>query len=70
MPKRRVSLRLADDEVAVVAPVERWEHLIMVYEAFAREAEDVDREAWNASADWIREWIARAVPRNQVEEDW
>lgn len=70
MPKRRVSLRLAENEVAVVAPKERWEHLILVYESYAEDPLYADSaEAWRNSAEWIREWIAKAEPK-ATEEEW
>lgn len=72
MAKKRVALRLADDEVAVVGPIDRWEHLISIYEAFAVDpvyADDAD--AWYEAADWVRSALKAAQPKNKYEdEDW
>lgn len=72
MPKRRVSLRLAENEVAIVAPKETWEHLIEIYEAFAYDPNyAASSEEWQGAANWVREWIEKAEPRKVVEdEDW
>ena len=67
--KKRVSLRLDDNEIAVVGPLEQWEHLIMIYEAYAAEAHGAEKEPWLDSVAWVREWIEHAK-RKEVEEEW
>lgn len=59
MSKKRISLRLDNDQVAVVFPLEDAKHLVQVYEALAEwypnyEAEYLDR------ADLVRGFIERA----------
>ena len=69
MGKRRISLRLSDDEVAVVGPVGRWMHLIQVYEAFANDPKyDFAKEEWLDAAAWIREWVDRGLPSREDDE--
>ena len=70
--KKRVSLRLESDEIAVVGPIDRWEHLVLVYEAFAADATGQEKEAWLDSAMWIREWIEHGKSKDQdsIDEDW
>jgi uncharacterized protein with PIN domain len=71
MAKKRVALRLADDEVAVVGPIERWEHLIIVYECFAEDPEYAEEaDTWHEAADWVRAALKAAQPKDKyVEED-
>jgi len=68
--KKRVSLRLDSDEIVVVGSLERWEHLILIYEAYAEDSDGQEKDAWLDSAQWIREWIEQAKKREvaQVEE--
>jgi len=69
--KKRISLRLENDEIAVVGSQARWEHLILMYEAFAMDAHGEDKVAWLDSVAWIREWIDHAkVKENTFEEGW
>ena len=67
--KKRVNLRLEENEIAVIGSQERWEHLIMVYEAFANDPDYPDKEAWLASAAWIREWIELANSNKNKDTD-
>lgn len=61
MSKNRVSLSLKDDEVVVVGPLARWQHLILTYEALAQDYTDPDEKiAWLNAAAWVREWITKA----------
>lgn len=59
MAKKRVALHVGEDEVAVVGPLPRWQHLVLVYETLAEEYPD-DSDSWHQAADWIRKWIAKA----------
>ena len=69
--KKRVNLRLEEDEVAVIGSQERWEHLIMVYECFANDPDTENKEAWADSATWIREWLEHAKRKDtEMEEVW
>lgn len=68
MSKRRVSLRLADDEVAVVGPIQQWQHMIMWYEVMAEE-HPADADAWYDAANWIREWVEKANPKG-ADDEW
>ncbi len=72
MPKKkRVSLRLEPNEVAVVGSVERWEHLILIYEAYAAETHGAEKAAWTDSATWVREWLEHAKSKEtELEEEW
>lgn len=69
--KKRVNLRLEENEIAVIGSQERWEHLILVYEAFADDSEGEDRQKWLDSAAWVREWIEHAKSKDtEFEEGW
>lgn len=69
--KKRISLRLENDEIAVVGSQERWEHLILIYEAFAADAHGADKIAWLDSVAWVREWIEHAKSKDtEFEEGW
>jgi hypothetical protein len=58
MPKRRQTFKLDNDEVAIVGTIDRWRHLIMVYESLASQAENsADADAWMQHGAWIREWL-------------
>lgn len=71
MSKKRVALRLSDDEVAVVGTRDRWEHLISVYECFAADETYADTtEEWLAAAEWIRDALKAAEPKIAEEDDW
>lgn len=73
MTKKRVVLRLSDDEVAVVGPVEIWEHLILIYESFAMDPDyATSADLWRNAADWIRTTLEAAQPKGKYEddEDW
>lgn len=61
---RKQSVRLADNDVVVVGPLERWQHLIMLYETMAEEFPE-DSDDWKAAARWIRDWIQKA----DIKED-
>ncbi len=65
--KKKVTLRLDHDEVAVIWKKENWDHMIMVYETLAKEALPGDEKYWLESANWVKSWIAKArkhVPRS------
>ena len=69
--KKRVSLRLDSNEIAVVGTLERWEHLILIYEAYAAAAPQNEKESWLDSVAWVREWIEHAKSKEvEVEEEW
>lgn len=58
--KKKVTLRLDNNEVAIVWTVEMWHHLIQIYETLEEEADEQDKAAWREAADWIRKWLTKA----------
>lgn len=70
--KKRISLRLDEDEIAVVGTRERWEHLILIYEAYAEAAAPEEKESWFDAAAWIKEYLDLANVRiiNSEEDEW
>lgn len=67
--KKRVTLRIGENEVAVVGPIERWQHLILIYEAYANEQPEY-APAWNDAIAWIREWIDKSSIVEEEEDGW
>jgi hypothetical protein len=59
MPKKRLTLRVDENEVAVVGPVDRWQHLVTTYE-FLASVYPEDENAWLEAAEWIRTGLASA----------
>ena len=59
MPKKRITLRIDTDEIAIVGPTKRWEHLITTYEFLATMFPEYEN-SWLEAADWIRCSIAHA----------
>lgn len=69
MAKKRVSLRLADNEAAVVGTIAQWNHLMMVYQCFADDSDNErDKQGWLDAASWIREWVEKA--NVSADEEW
>lgn len=61
MAKRKVTLRVASDELAVVWPVENWRHMIMVYRTQAEDAlTSEDAGWWTQAADYIQGCIEKS----------
>lgn len=72
MSKKRISLRLDEGEIAVVGPIERWKHLVMLYERMAEveypeypTTEANYKQGWLNAANWIRQSIQKTE-----ESDW
>lgn len=63
--KRRLNLRIHEDEMALVGPIERFYHLAEVYEGLADMYPEAE-QGWLEMADWVKEWIARTA---KVEDD-
>lgn len=59
MPKKRITLRVNQDEVAIVGPIDRWQHLILTYEFLATIYPESEN-AWLEAAAWIRDGITNA----------
>lgn len=66
--KQKISLRLAENEVVVVGPIERWQHLILIYESYAH-ANPEEKDTWLAAADWVRGWISKSDVID-YDEEW
>ena len=66
--KRKVSLRLANDEVAVVGSIAIWQHLNEVYQVLA-EMYPEEREAWLECAEWISTSLQEGMAGIE-EESW
>jgi hypothetical protein len=62
MKKRRLSLRLDQEEAAVVAPVEFWEQLYQHCQLSAKEFPE-QREGWLDAADHIVHWMEKTRDR-------
>ncbi|HJS83561.1 MAG TPA: hypothetical protein VJ742_12080 [Nitrososphaera sp.] len=67
MPKRKLTLRLAPNEVALVGSTEQMEHLVKTYEGLAEQYPEHHRE-WQECATWVRNWINYTKKRDPVEE--
>lgn len=66
MPKRKQILHLADDEMAVVLPVDYWKHFVSVYEALAEDCTSAEeKQSWLDVAGYVKS----AIEQNIVE-DW
>lgn len=65
--RKKLILKLHDDEVAVVWTREHWEHLIMVYETMADEALPHEQPFWFEAAEHIRQALKK-VERNNYEQ--
>lgn len=69
MSKKRITLRVDIDEIAVVGPINRWEHLIETYKFLANLYPEHEN-AWLEAADWISNAIAYAKrPHNEGLND-
>lgn len=74
--KKRVTLRLSEDEVAVVGSVDQWEHLIEIYKVYAEYSDDYyEKEEWLSAVKWVEEWLRKAnVPgysnRQNDKDQW
>lgn len=67
MKKQRVILKLDINEAALVGPLERFQHLIELYETMAFNSVDKeDAIIWQDLADWVKVWMAKTV--NEEEE--
>lgn len=68
MAKKRISLRIDDGEIAVVGPVAKWTHLILLYETMAEQYPE-DQAQWLDAAEWIREYLNKSgVMEDEYEE--
>jgi len=68
--KRRVKLMLEEDEAAVFAPVEFWEHLREVYFAYAEHANSTeDRTSWENAAELVSYWVGETQV-TRYDEDY
>lgn len=64
--KRRLSFRVDEDEAVVIGPRERWEHLVVTYEALATWYPE-EEQTYLELAAWIRGWLDR-TRRTDVSE--
>lgn len=58
MSKRRVTLRVGDDEMVLVGERALFEHLVEVYTGMAEWYPDNHQE-WEELAEWVRAALAR-----------
>lgn len=58
MTKKRITLRVDNNELAVIGPKELWEHLITVYEFLAQKYPN-DKNSWLDAAEWVRSYVQK-----------
>ena len=70
MSKRKITYRVNSDEMVLFGPIDRFEHMAMVYEKLA--PEQPNRQEWLDFADWIRDEIVAAKRQAELrrEDPW
>lgn len=68
--KRRISLRVHDDEIAVVGKREAFEYIAELLEWATDEAPEYT-PVLKEYSEWLRNWLSRAAPSRPSDyEDW
>lgn len=60
MAKKKIILRVAENEAAIVGTFEQWEHLIATYRLLAEDAPRQDQVYWRDAAEWVQSWLRKA----------
>jgi hypothetical protein len=70
--KRRISVRIHNDEAVVVAPVGFWEGLESLFHDIAAQKENSpNKTQWLAAADHVSGWVGRTkTEKEKASEDW
>ena len=60
MAKKKIILRVAENEAAIVGTFEQWEHLIATYNLLAEDAPNQEQVYWHDAAAWVQSWLKKA----------
>lgn len=69
MKKRRITVKLEEDEAAVVAPLAFWQGLEDHFEHMMKEAPSRYAKGWQEGMHHIRDWVEKTKDTRKLSEE-